>query len=69
MQALVDKLKNEQAIAAATHAYPAASCPVRTLSAAHVGIGAFARGAMARKKAFCNLPCETMGSDLMCHVA
>lgn len=29
VQALVDKLKNEQAIAAATHAYPAASCPVR----------------------------------------
>jgi hypothetical protein len=29
VQALVDKLKREQAVAAATHAYPAASCPVR----------------------------------------
>ena len=29
VQALVDKLKREQAIAAATHAYPALSCPVR----------------------------------------
>jgi len=30
VQALVDKLKREQAVAAATHAYPAASCPVRS---------------------------------------
>ena len=32
VQALVDKLKREQALAAATHAYPAISCPVRTYS-------------------------------------
>ena len=33
VQALVDKLKREQAVAAATHAYPALSCPVRLLLA------------------------------------
>ena len=70
MQALVDKLKREQAIAAATHAYPALSCPVRHVVVSLINTHEVLRlkGLQARRSGYRALPCSgyQCGDKLQC---